>query len=164
MAFSLLHYRWILHCWATREAQWNIQFSSVTQSCLILCNPLDWTTPGFPIHHRPPELAQTHVHLVGNAIQPSPPLSSPSLPAFSLSQHQGLFQWVRWPKYWSFSCNISPFIEYSGLISFRNGILLSHKKEWNNAIYSDVDGPRDYHTRWSCFVKSKHMISLIYGV
>ena len=70
------------------------QFSSVTQSCPNLCNPMDYSTPGFPVHHQLPELAQTHDHGVGDAIQPSHPLSSPSPPAFNLSQHQGLFQWV----------------------------------------------------------------------
>ena len=69
------------------------QFSSVTQSCLTLCDPVDCIMPGLPVHHQLPELAQTHVHRVGDAIQPTHPLSSPSL-AFSLSQHQGLFQWV----------------------------------------------------------------------
>ena len=82
---------------------------------------MDCGMPGFPVHHRLLELAQTHVHRVGDAIQPSYPLSSPSLPAFNLFQHQGLFQWVspstRWPKYWRFS--ISPSNEYSGLISIR---------------------------------------------
>ena len=72
----------------------NNQFSSVAQSCTTLCSPMDCSMPGFPIHHQLPELAQTHVHPVGDAIQPSHPLSSPS-PAFNLSQHQGLFQWVR---------------------------------------------------------------------
>ena len=66
---------------------------SVTQSCPTRCDPMDCSTPGFPVLHQPPELAQTHVHWVGDAIQPSHPLSSPS-PAFNLSQHQGLFQWV----------------------------------------------------------------------
>ena len=70
------------------------QFSSVTQLCLTLCNPMDCSTPGFHVHHQLPELAQTHVHWVSDAIQPSYPLSSPSPPAFHLSQHQGLFQWV----------------------------------------------------------------------
>ena len=70
------------------------QFSSVTQSCLTLCNPMDCSTPGFPVHHQLPELAQTHVHQVSDAIQPSHPLSSPSPPVFNLSQHQGLFKWV----------------------------------------------------------------------
>ena len=63
---------------------------SVTQ-CLTLCNPMDCSTPGFPVLHYLPELAQTHVHRIGDAIQPSYPLSSPSSPTFSLSQHQGLF-------------------------------------------------------------------------
>ena len=71
-----------------------IQFSSVTQSCPSLCDPMDCSIPGFPVHHQLPELTQTHVHRVGDAIQPSHPLSSPSPPAFKLSQHQGLFQWV----------------------------------------------------------------------
>ena len=70
------------------------QFSSVAQSCLTLCDPMNCSTPGFPVHHQLPELLQTHVHQVGDAIQPSHPLSSPSPPAFSLSQHQDLFQWV----------------------------------------------------------------------
>ena len=71
-----------------------IQFSSVAQSCLTLCNPMDCSMPGFPIHHQLLKLAQTHVHQVGDAIQPSHSLLSPSPPAFNLSQHQGLFQWV----------------------------------------------------------------------
>ena len=70
------------------------QFSSVAQSCLTLCDPMDCSTPGFPVHYQLPELAQTHVHGVGDAIQSSHPLSSPSPCAFSLSQHQGLLQWV----------------------------------------------------------------------
>ena len=69
------------------------KFSSVTQSCPTLYHPTHCSTPGFPVHHQLPELAQTHVHRVGDAIQPTHLLSSPS-PAFNLSQHQGLFQWV----------------------------------------------------------------------
>ena len=69
-----------------------VQFSSVAQSFPALCNPMDCSTPGFSVHHQLPELAQTHVHRVGDAIQPFYPLLSPSPPAFSLSQHQGLFQ------------------------------------------------------------------------
>ena len=68
------------------------QFSSVTQSCLTLCNPLDCSTSGFAFHYQLPEPAQTHVHRVGDAIQPSHPLSSPLPPVFNLSQNQGLFQ------------------------------------------------------------------------
>ena len=70
----------------------SVQFSSVTQSCPTLCDPMNRNTPGLPVHHHLPELAQTHVHRVGDAIQPSHPLSSPSPPACNRSQHQGLFQ------------------------------------------------------------------------
>jgi len=68
--------------------------SSVTQSCPTLCNPMDCSMPGFPVHHQLPELTQTHGHWVGDAIQPCHPLSTPSPPAFNFSQHQSLFQWV----------------------------------------------------------------------
>ena len=86
--------------WATWEAQKevmankfsSVQFSSVAQSRLTLCNPMNCSTPGLPVHHQLPEFTQTHVHRVGDAIQPSHPLSSPSPPAFNLSQHQGLFK------------------------------------------------------------------------
>ena len=89
---------------------------------------MDCSTPGFPVCQQLPEFAQTHAHWVGDAIQPSYPLSSLSPPALNLSQHQGLLQWVfsngsvlqiRWPEYWSFTFSISPSNEYSGLISFR---------------------------------------------
>ena len=72
----------------------SFQFSSVTQSCPTLCHPMNGSTPGLPVHHQLLEFTQTHVHWVGDAIQPSHPLSSPSPPALNLSQHQGLFQWV----------------------------------------------------------------------
>ena len=72
----------------------SIQFSSVAQSCPTLCNPMNRSTPGLPVHHQLPESTQTHVYWVGDAIQPSHPLSSPSPSAFNLSQHQGLFKWV----------------------------------------------------------------------
>ena len=70
------------------------EFSSVTQSCLTLCNSMDWSIPGLPVHHQLPEFTQNHVHCVSDAIQPPHPLSSPSPSAFNLSQHQGLFKWV----------------------------------------------------------------------
>ena len=70
------------------------QFSSVTQLRPALCDPMDCSTPGLPVHHQLPEFTQTHVHWVGDAIQPSHPLSSSSSPALNLSQHQGLFKWV----------------------------------------------------------------------
>ena len=91
-------------CWAQRKQHWvhsgvrsavtllsSVQFSSVTQLCLTLCNPMNRSRPGLPVHHQLPESTQTHVHCVSDAIQPSHPLSSPSPPALDLSQHQGLF-------------------------------------------------------------------------
>ena len=74
--------------------QLSAQLSSVAQSCPTLCNPMNHSTPGLPVHHQLPEFTQTHVHRVGDAIQPSHPLSSPSPPAPNPSQHQSLFQWV----------------------------------------------------------------------
>ena len=76
------------------KLSWSVQFSSVAQSCPTLCDPMNCSTPGLPIHHQLPELTQTHIHWVSDAIQPSHPLSSPSPPAFDLSQDQGLLQWV----------------------------------------------------------------------
>ena len=73
----------------------SVQLSSVTQSCLTLCDPMNHSTPGLPVHHQHPEFTQTHVHRVGDAIQPSHPLSSPSPPAPNPSKYQGLFQWVK---------------------------------------------------------------------
>ena len=100
-----------------------LRLSCVWLSCVWLCNPMDCSTPSFPVHHQLLELAQTHVHWVGDAIQPSHSLSSPSPPAFNLFQHQGLFQWVspsyQVAKYWSYSFSISPFNDYLGLISFK---------------------------------------------
>ena len=100
-----------------------VQFSLVVQSCLTLCDPVNRSTPGLPVHHQLPEFTQTHIHRVGDAIQPSHPLSSPSPPAPNPSQGQGLFNestlHMRWPKYWSFSFSISPSSEHPGLISFR---------------------------------------------
>ena len=98
-----------------------VQFSSVAQSCPTLCDPMNCSTPGLPVHHQLPEFTQTHVHWVGDVIQPSHPLSSPSPPAPNPTKHQSLFQWVnmRWPKYWSFSFSIIPSKEHPGLIFFR---------------------------------------------
>ena len=101
----------------------SVQFSSVTQSCLTLCDPMNCSTPGLPVHHQLLEPTQTHVHRVGDAIQPSHPLLSPSPPAPNPFQHQSLFQRVNssheWPKYWSFRFSIIPSKEIPGLISFR---------------------------------------------
>ena len=99
-----------------------LQFSSVAQSCQTLWDPMDYRTPGLPVHHQLPEFIQTHVHQVGDAIQPSHPLLSPCPPTISLSQHQGFCQWVSYlqqvVKVLEFKFSISPFNEYSGLISW----------------------------------------------
>ena len=97
--------------------------TSVAQLCVTLCNPLNCSMPGLPVHHQPPESTQTHVHCVGDAIQPSHPLLSPSPPAINLSSIR-IFSnesalCIRWPKYWSVSFNISPSNEHPGLIFFR---------------------------------------------
>ena len=76
------------------EEHIGIQFSSVAQFCLTLCDPMNRSTPGLPVHNQLPDSTQTHVHQVNDANQLSHPLSSPSPPALNLSQHQGLFQWV----------------------------------------------------------------------
>ena len=84
--------------WGTHVHSWRIhvssvQFISVAKLCLTLCDPMNCNTPGLPVHHQLLEFTQTHVHRVGDAIQPSHPLSSPSPPATNPSQHQSLFQW-----------------------------------------------------------------------
>ena len=84
----------VFNCSRVIRGIFQVQFSSVAQSCLTLCEPMNYSTPGFPVHHQLLELTQTHVLRVSDAIQPYHPLSSPSPPAFNLSQHQGLFQWV----------------------------------------------------------------------
>ena len=91
--------------------------------CLTLCNPMNCSTPGLLVHYQLPEFTQTHVHRVGDAIQPSHPLSSPSPhapnpPSIRVFSNESTLC-MRWPKYWSFSFSISLFNEYTGLISFR---------------------------------------------
>ena len=98
-------------------------FSSVTQSCPTLCDPMNHSTSSLPVHHQLPESTQTHIHWVGDAIHPSHPLSSPSPPAPNPSQHQGLFQWINFlhevAKVLDFSFSISPSNEHPGLISLK---------------------------------------------
>ena len=116
-------YLWILTNWFKslyKEAK-DPECCSVIKSWLTLCNPMNYSTSGFPVLHCLPEFAQTNAHCVNDTIQPSHPLSSLSLLARTLSQHQGFSKesalHIRRPKYWSFS--FSPSSEYSGLISFR---------------------------------------------
>ena len=106
-----------------RKVMTNLQFNSVAQSCPTLCDPMNCSTPGLPVHHQLLEFTQTHVHRVSDAIQPSHSLLSPSLPAFNLSQHQDLFKWVssslQVAKILEFQCQQCLSKKYSGLISFR---------------------------------------------
>ena len=101
----------------------SVRFSSVAHLCWTLCDPLDCSKPGFPIHHQLLELAQTHVHRLSEAIQLSHPLPSlsplPSVsPGIRVFANKSVLR-IRWPKYWSFSFSICPSNEYSGLISFK---------------------------------------------
>ena len=93
--------------------EYSVQFSSVIQSCLSLCDPMNRSTPGLPVHHQLPEFTQTHVHRVRDAIQPSHPLTSPSPPAPNPSQHQSLFQWV------NSSHEVAKGLEFQLWISFQ---------------------------------------------
>ena len=98
-------------------------FSSATQSCPTLCDPMNCSAPGLPVHHQLPESTQTHVHRVSDAIQPSHPLSSlllppSSFPSIRVFSNESVLH-IRWPKIWSYSFSISLSNEYSGLISFR---------------------------------------------
>ena len=94
------------------------QIRSVTQLCLTLCDPMNRSMPGLPVHHQLPEFTQTHVHRVSDAIQPSHPLSSPIPPSIRAFSNESTLR-MRWPKYWTFSFSIIPFKEIPGLISFR---------------------------------------------
>jgi len=101
----------------------SVQFKSVTQSCPTLCDPMNCSTPGLPVHPQLPEFTQTHVHRVSDAIQPSHPLSSPFLlppipSSIRVFSNESTLH-MRWPKYWSFSFSISPSKEHPGLISLR---------------------------------------------
>ena len=104
----------------------SVQFSSVTQSCPTLCDPMNHSMPGLPIHHQLPEFTQTQVHRVGDAIQPSHPLSSPFPhapipPSIRVFSNESALR-MRWPKYWSFSFSIIPSKEIPGLISWQSNV------------------------------------------
>ena len=145
--------------------------SSVARSCLTLFNPTGCSTPCFSVHHQLLELTQNHVHWVGDAVQPSQPLSSISPPAFNLSQHQGFFSnesvfHIRWPKYWSFSFSISPSNEYSRLIClqfkelsrvFSSTSIQKHQffgaqySLWSNShIWTYLPRPTKFSTKQNC--------------
>ena len=109
----------------------SVQFSSVAQLCPTLCDPMNRSTPGLPVHHQLPEFTQTHVHQVSDAIQPSHPLSSrfllpPIPPSIRDFSNESTLD-TRWPKYWSFRFSIIPSKEIPGLISFRMAWFLQSK-------------------------------------
>ena len=121
---NLTWYKYLMVIWGVRLFSWVSSVQSLSH--IQLCDPMDCSLSGIPVHHQLPKFTQTHVYWVGDATKSSHPLSSPSPPVFNLSQHQGLFQWVssshqvtKVLEYWSFSFSISPSNEYSGLISFR---------------------------------------------
>ena len=94
LEFAQIHVHWVSNAIQSIGSSASVQFSSVAQSCPTLCHPMNCSTPCLPVHHQLPEFTQTHVHQVGDAIQPSHPLSSPSPPTLNPSQDQSLFQWV----------------------------------------------------------------------
>ena len=109
--------------------QSSVQFSPVVQSCLTLCDPMNRSTPGLPVHHQLPESTQTHVHWVGDAIHPSRPLSSPSPPALNLSQHQGLFKWVSSSHQVAKVLEFQPQHQSPVLYFVKSGTLILDRKE-----------------------------------
>ena len=119
------------HDWTDSMHAWySVQFSSVSQSCQTLCDPMDCSTPGLPVHHQLLEFTQTHVHRVGDVIQPSHPLLSPSPPAFTLVQHQGLFKWDWWEE-------ISPSLKERHW----RAETLSDEDRRSSSVTSIADGP-----------------------
>ena len=149
MCYTVLQCKPTFWLWASplllsNEGYSFTQFSSVAQSCLSLCNSMDCSMPGLRVHHQLLEFTQTHVHWVGDAIQPSQPLSSPSPPALNLSQRQSqsLFKSVssshQVAKYWSCSFNISPSNEHPRLISLEWTGWISLQAEGLSRLFSNT--------------------------
>ena len=135
--------------------------SSVTQSCPTFCNPMDCNMPGFPVHHQLPEFAQTHVHWVGDAIQPSHPLPPSSPFAFNLSQHQGLFQWV---GFWHQAARVLEILHQSFQWIFRVDwfdLLQSFRIDWFGlpADQGTLKSLQHHNSKESIFL----VLSLLYG-
>ena len=124
-----------------RLAQENLQFSSFTQSCPILCDPMNRSTPGLPVHHQLPEFTHTHVHRVGDAtshrILCRPLLLPPIPPSIRVFSNESTLR-MRWPKYWSFSFNISPSNKHPGLISFRMDWLYLLQSKGLSRVFSST--------------------------
>ena len=143
---------WDLNCSFLSWFLSGSQFRSVAQLCVTLCDPMDCSTPGLRFHHQLPQLAQTHVHQV---IQPSHPLSSPTPPAFSLSQDQGLYQWVsslhQMAKVWSFSFSISPSVNIQDWFPLGwTGWISLQSKGFSRVCSNIRDQPRLPSAEWLC--------------
>ena len=143
------------------------QFSPVTQSCPTLYHPMNHSTSGLPVHHQLLEFTQTHVHWVGDAIQPSHPLVSPSplpsiFPSIRVFSNESALH-IRWPKYRSFRFSISPSNEYSGLISFRmdwlNLLAVQGRSPWKKSY----DQPRQHIKKQRNYFSNKCPCSQSYG-
>ena len=132
-AFQSFQVKLTIGLYTSNSKIWSIwDFSSVAQSCLTLCDLTNCSTPGLPVHHQLPEPTQTHVHWVSDAFQPSHPLSSPSPPAFNLSQLQGLFKWV------SSSYQVTKVLEFQ----------LQHQPFWCwGKVYDDLN----WIFSWICY-------------
>ena len=141
-----------------------IQFSCSIMSSSFATPCMDCSMPGFPVLHQLPELAQTHVHQVGDTIQPFHSLLSPFPPVFNLSQHQGLLQWVssshQVAKVLDFSFNISPSNEYSGLISFRMGLVGSPCSPKDSQESSPTPQLKSINSSVLCFLYNPNLTSI----
>ena len=132
---------WINKLWYIYTMGYSVQFSSVAQSCPTLCDPMNCSTPGLPVHHQLLEFTQTHVHQVGDAIQSSHPLSSPFPPDPNPSQHHSLYQWVNSShevaKVLEFQLQHHSFKEHPALISFRTDWLISLQSKGLSRVFSN---------------------------
>ena len=124
----------------------SVQFSSVAQSCPTLCDPMNCSMPGLPVHYQLSEFTQTHVHQAGDAIQPTHPLSSPFLlppipPSIRVLSNESTVP-MRWPKHWSFSFSVSPSKEHPGLITFRWTDWISLQSKGLSRVFSNTTGQK----------------------
>ena len=124
----------------------SVQFSSVAQLCPTLCDPMNRSMPGLPVHYQLSEFTQTHVHQAGDAIQPTHPLSSPFLlppipPSIRVLSNESTVP-MRWPKHWSFSFSVSPSKEHPGLITFRWTDWISLQSKGLSRVFSNTTGQK----------------------
>ena len=154
MRISKLYLLWVWPVVLIRD----VQFSSVAQSCLTLCDPMNHSTPGLPVHYQLPEFTQTHVHQVHDAIQPSNPLLLPLIPPSIRVFSNESTLLVRWPKYWSFSFSIIPSKEHPGLISFRMDWLDHFAVQWTLKSLLQHHSSKASILRYSAFSQSNSHI------